>query len=129
MKICSRNVNGIRAVLGKGFLDRVKQEQADIICLQEVKAFETQIPPEVRFFLTDYQYLWHRGTRPGYAGTAIFYRKNLEIIEKRSDFPIASFHEDGRVTELRFLYQEKEIVLLNFYVPNGNIRADGTEML
>jgi len=64
MKISSRNVNGIRAVLNKGFLDRVKQDQADIICLQEVKAFETQIPPEVRFFLADYQYLWHQGTRP-----------------------------------------------------------------
>jgi len=129
MKISSRNVNGIRAVLGKGFIDRVKQEQADIICLQEVKAFEQQIPVEIRFFLTDYQYLWHHGTRPGYAGTAILYRKSLEIVEKKADFPISSFQEDGRVTELRFLYQGKETVLLNLYFPNGNDRADGTKML
>ncbi len=129
MKISSRNVNGIRAVLNKGFFDRVKQDQADIICLQEVKAFENQIPPEVRFFLADYQYLWHHGTRPGYAWTAIFYRKNLDIIEKKADFKLTHFQEDGRVTELRFFYQGKEVVVLNLYVPNGNDRADGTEML
>jgi exonuclease III len=48
---------------------------ADLICLQEVKAFEIQIPSEVRFYMSDYDYLWHNGTRPGYAGTAIFYKK------------------------------------------------------
>jgi len=53
----------------------------------------------------------------------------LEIIEKKAHFPIAHFQEDGRVTELRFSYHGKEIVLLNLYVPNGNDRADGTEML
>ena len=44
MKIISRNVNGIRAVLQKGFLDFVKQENPDILCLQEVKAFEKAGP-------------------------------------------------------------------------------------
>ena len=59
MKITSWNVNGIRAVLQKGFFDWIKENDADIICLQEVKAFENQIPPEVRFFLTNYEYVWH----------------------------------------------------------------------
>jgi exodeoxyribonuclease-3 len=102
---------------------------ADIICLQEVKAFSSQIPPEVRFHLTNYDYLWHQGTRAGYAGTAIFYRKGLAIQEAKSHFDEQCFHEDGRVTELSFVYQEKSFTLLNCYFPNGNPRSDGTEML
>jgi exonuclease III len=53
----------------------VKENDADMICLQEVKAFEIQIPSEIRFHLSNYDYLWHKGTRPGYAGTAIFYKR------------------------------------------------------
>lgn len=94
MKIASRNVNGIRAVLNKGFFEWVKENDRDIFCLQEVKAFETQIPPELRFHLSDYHYLWHKGTRPGYAGTAIFYKKNIEIKEAKSEFPIFEFWEE-----------------------------------
>ena len=67
MKIISRNVNGIRAVLQKGFLDFIKQENPDILCLQEVKAFGHQLPTEVRFAMQEYEYIWHRSERPGYA--------------------------------------------------------------
>jgi exodeoxyribonuclease-3 len=82
MKIASRNVNGIRSVMHKDFFKRVKDNNADIICLQEVKAFEHQMLPEIRFHLADYHYVRHHGTRPGYAGTAIFYKKNGSITEK-----------------------------------------------
>jgi exodeoxyribonuclease-3 len=129
MKITSRNVNGIRSVMNKDFFSRVKENDADIICLQEVKAFEHQIPPEIRFHLADYLYVRHHGTRPGYAGTAIFYKKTLPIIEKKSDFSTPCFSEDGRMTQLDFQYQGEEISLLNIYFPNGGTRADGTEML
>ena len=64
MKIASRNVNGIRAVMHKDFFPWVKMNDPDIICLQEVKAFETQIPSEIRFYLSEYDYLWHHGKRP-----------------------------------------------------------------
>ncbi|MDR0608098.1 MAG: hypothetical protein LBG52_07335 [Candidatus Peribacteria bacterium] len=67
MKILSRNVNGIRSVIDKGFFPRIQENDADFICLQEVKAFANQIPPEIRFHLTDYDVLRHQGTRPGYA--------------------------------------------------------------
>jgi exodeoxyribonuclease-3 len=94
-----------------------------------VKAFATQIPPEVRFFMAHYDYIWHQGTRAGYAGTAIFYRKGLEIEEAKSHFDEQCFHEDGRVTELNFSHQGKSFTLLNCYFPNGNPKADGTDML
>ena len=129
MKILSWNVNWIRAVIQKWFFDWVKENNPDIICLQEVKAFEIQIPSEIRFHLSDYDYLWHKWTRPGYAGTAIFWRKWMEIVEKKSDFDFHEFSDEGRVTELAFKYGETVIHLLNVYFPNGWDRADGTEML
>lgn len=129
MKILSWNVNWIRAVIQKWFFDRVKENDADIICLQEVKAFEIQIPSEVRFHMSDYGYLWHKWIRPWYAGTAIFYKKWIEIIEKKSDFPFHEFSDEGRVTEIVFKYLGDVVHLLNVYFPNGWDRADGTEML
>ena len=129
MKILSWNVNWIRAVIQKWFFGWVKENDADIICLQEVKAFEIQIPSEIRFHMSDYDYLWHKWTRPWYAGTAIFFKKWIKIVEKKSDFPFHEFSDEGRVTELIFKQGEEKIHLLNVYFPNGWDRADWTEML
>jgi len=130
MKITSRNVNGIRAVLNKWFCEWITQDNPDILCLQETKAFENQIPAELKYALRDYDYIRHTGTRPWYAGTTIFYKKNLEIVSTKNTFPeFPKFDEDGRVVELIFKYNDKEIVLLNIYFPNWWTRADWTEML
>ena len=129
MKILSWNVNWIRAVIQKWFFGWVKENDADIICLQEVKAFEIQIPSEIRFHMSDYDYLWHKWTRPWYAWTAIFFKRWIEIIEKKSYFPFHEFSDEGRVTELIFKQGEEKIHLLNVYFPNGWDRADWTEML
>ena len=67
MKISSWNVNGIRAVLGKGFYEWVKKDNPDVLCIQETKAFETQLPPDFRYHLQDYDWIWHAGERPGYS--------------------------------------------------------------
>ncbi len=129
MKIVSWNVNWIRAVIQKGFFDWVNQESPDIICLQEVKAFEIQLPSELRFYLWDYNYVWHKWTRPGYAWTAIFYKKYVDVIWSKSEFEFLEFYEEGRVTELLFRYKEWVIHLLNVYFPNWWSRADWTDML
>lgn len=130
MKITSRNVNWIRAVLNKWFCEWVQKDDPDILCLQETKAFENQIPVELKYALRDYDYIWHTGTRPGYAWTTIFYKKNLKIISTKNTFEkFPKFNEDGRVVELTFKYNDTEIVLLNIYFPNGWTRADWTEML
>lgn len=129
MKILSWNVNWIRAIIQKWFFGRVKENDADVICLQEVKAFENQIPPEIRFHLSNYNYLRHRWMRPWYAGTAIFFKKWMEVVEQKSLFSFREFSDEGRVTEVSFKYGEDLIHLLNVYFPNGWERADGTEML
>lgn len=126
MKICSRNVNGIRAVMNKWFQSWLEKENPDILCLQETKAFEHQMPPELKYMMREYQYVRHSWTRPGYAGTAIFYKDFPEHIEVTSVFDdIPEFYEDGRVTQLTV----NGLVLLNIYFPNGWARANGDDML
>ena len=126
MKIISWNVNGIRAVLKKWFVEWVKIENPDILCLQEVKAFETQIPTEIRFGFQDYNYVWHRSERPWYAWTAIFYKKDIEGVTVENNFekPVC-FNDDWRVTSISW----KDYTLFNIYFPNGWDRADWTPML
>lgn len=127
MKLISRNVNGIRAVVQKGFTDRVQSTNADIYCFQETKAFEDQMPDEVKQVFAEYEYCRHAGTRPGYAGTAIFWRKEIlnDVAFCNNFADNTMFYEDGRVTELA----RDGYCLLNIYFPNGNPRADGREML
>jgi len=126
MKITSRNVNWIRAVIKKWFEDRVKQDNPDILCIQETKAFEHQLPAEFKYLMRDYDYIRHAWERPGYAGTAIFYKKDLELISTKNIFGwLPEFSEHGRVVEAKF----KDFTLLNIYFPNWWTRADGTEML
>ena len=126
MKIVSWNVNWIRAVLQKWFYDRVKQNDFDIICLQETKAFEHQLPAEFRYNMLGYNIVWHSGEKPWYAWTVTLYKKTLNLISSKSHFAdIEKFHEDGRVIETKF----QEFTLLNIYFPNWWERADWTEML
>ena len=130
MKIVSRNVNGIRAVVKKGFVGWVKESQPDILCIQETKAFENQMPPEMRFAMQGYDYVWHEAERPGYAGTATFFKKDLVLVNKISHFEdVEKFSEHGRVLQTKFDLWDYSFVLLNIYFPNGNPRADGTPML
>lgn len=123
MKLISRNVNGIRAVLQKWFIEFIQQENPDIVCLQETKAFLHQMPSEIRIF--SYPHMCrHAGQRAWYAGTAIL--SKLAWHNHANTFEHSQkFHEDGRVTEVEY----DDFILLNVYFPNGQERADGTEML
>ena len=73
MKILCWNVNGLRAIYKKGFLDWVNTENPDIICLQETKAH----PEQVKLNLPNYPYkFWNWADKKGYSGTAIFSKIN-----------------------------------------------------
>ena len=71
MKLISWNVNGLRAVMQKGFMDSFKKLNADIFCLQETKLQEGQINIE----LDGYNIYWNYAEKKGYSGTAIFTKK------------------------------------------------------
>lgn len=72
MKLVSWNVNGVRSVLTKGFLEYLDVENPDVIGLQEVKAMEEQFPAAMEIHSRGYEVFWNAAQRKGYSGTAVF---------------------------------------------------------
>ena len=105
MKIITWNVNGIRAVLGKGFLDYVRESDADLICIQETKAHTDQVNIEIE----NYKQYWNSAEKKGYSGTLIFSRKEPKSVD------IKGFDSEGRTVCLEF----ENFYMVNNYVPNA----------
>jgi len=84
MKIISWNINGIRAVIKKGFLDFLKNEKPDILCLQEIKIDDTARNKE-NFDFPNYEEFWNSAERKGYSGTMILIKNSLK--KEKSIFP------------------------------------------
>ena len=70
-RLLSWNVNGLRAVLKKDFLKWFLKESPDALCLQEIKATQAQLPPDV-LYLPGYHLSIHSAEKPGYSGVATF---------------------------------------------------------
>ena len=110
MKIISWNVNGIRAVLVKGFLDFVQKENPDILCIQETKAH----PDQVDLVLNDYKHhYWNSAVKKGYSGTAVF--SKIKPLNVFNNIGISEHDTEGRVICLEF----ENFFLINVYVPNS----------
>lgn len=109
MKLVSWNVNGIRACLGKGFTDIMKEIDADIFCIQETKMQEGQaeVPAE------GYDQYWCFAEKKGYSGTAVFSKK--EPLSAAYGLGIDQHDHEGRVITLEY----EEFYLVNVYVPNS----------
>jgi exodeoxyribonuclease-3 len=109
MKLISWNVNGIRSILGKGFLEYLAAEKPDVICLQEVKARAEQVPQDFE----GYEVFWNAAIKPGYSGTAILTRKKPASII----YGIAREEHDkeGRVISADM----GDFFLVNVYTPNS----------
>lgn len=109
MKLISWNVNGIRSVLNKGFLDFVKESKPDVFCLQETKTPRDTVVVE----LPGYEQYWNHAERPGYSGTAVFAR--IKPLKVSSGIGIAKHDNEGRVITLEY----KDFFLVNVYAPNS----------
>jgi len=112
IKILCWNVNGIRAVERKSFLEWLRQESPDILCLQETKALLGQISPGVQQ-PPDYHAYWNFPERKGYSGVATFTKGKPTTVE--NGFGIKQFDVEGRV----IIAEYPEFTLLNVYFPNG----------
>ncbi len=112
MKIISWNVNGLRAVYKKNFLDWLRKSKADIVCLQEIKAQEEQLPLDL---INPVGYFSHfnPAVKKGYSGTAVFTKEKPLKIEKELGF--GRFDQEGRVLELKY----PQFSLINLYLPHG----------
>lgn len=109
MKLISWNVNGLRAVMDKGFMDFFSAAEADIFCLQETKLQEGQLALE----LPGYRQFWNYAEKKGYSGTAIFSRR--EPLSVTYGLGIEEHDHEGRVITLEF----DDFYLVNVYVPNS----------
>ncbi|GAA0330579.1 exodeoxyribonuclease III [Bacillus carboniphilus] len=109
MKLVSWNVNGIRACVGKGFLDYFKEVDADIFCIQESKLQAGQIELELEGY---YQY-WNYAERKGYSGTAVFTKK--QPLSVHYGVGEATDEPEGRIITLEY----ESFYLVNVYTPNS----------
>src|SRR3990170_2336291 len=99
MKIVSWNVNGLRSVLKKGFLDWVRKENPDILCLQEIKIRESELPFDL-IYLGDYHSYFNSAGKKGYAGVAVYSKKSPLSVNKK--LGVERFDNEGRFLELKF---------------------------
>ena len=109
MKFISWNVNGLRACVGKGFLDFFKEADADIFCLQETKLQEGQIDLE----LPGYHQYWNYAEKKGYSGTAIFSKE--EASQVTCGIGVEEHDHEGRVITLEY----SDFYFVTVYTPNS----------
>jgi exodeoxyribonuclease-3 len=112
MKIVTWNVNGIRAIAKKGFLDWFLKAKADVVCLQEIKAKADQVPEELRDVKG-----WHShffpAKKPGYSGVALYSREKPDELWHGLGDP--RFDDEGRVLGARF----GDLHVVSAYFPNS----------
>jgi len=117
MKILLWNVNGIRAADKKGLFNWFKKEDADIVCLQEIKALPEQVPSHLRN-IPGYEIFWSSAERKGYSGVVTFTKQKPLDIKK--GFGINRFDNEGRILIIEF----PSFTLFNIYFPNGKKNQD-----
>ena len=109
MKLISWNVNGLRACLGKGFLDFFQEADADFFCLQETKLQAGQLELET----PGYEQFWSYAEKKGYSGTAVFSRQHPLAVSY--GLGIDEHDHEGRLITLEM----EEFFLVTVYTPNS----------
>ena len=113
MRIISYNVNGIRAAIKKGFIDWLKTDPADIICLQETKATKDDVDVKEINALGYQDYWYSASSKKGYSGVAVFTKIKPDKVVTGNGHTQSD--EEGRVIQLHF----GKLLLINAYFPSG----------
>lgn len=111
-KIVSYNVNGIRSAVSKGLIEWLKKTDADIVCLQEIKAMPEQLDKKVHDQLHDFTY-WYPAQKKGYSGVAIFSKKKPNHVEYGCG--IKKYDDEGRCIRADF----GDVSVISVYFPSG----------
>lgn len=109
MKMISWNVNGLRACMGKGFLDFVAYESPDILALQETK----MLPEQAEGLPEGYTVLWNSAEKKGYSGTAVFVKRPPDSVTYGIGLP--DHDAEGRAITLEY----PDFFFVNVYTPNA----------
>lgn len=120
MKLVSWNVNGVRAIVKKGFVESVRAINPDVLCLQETKATVEEVKTAVKD-LDDYEVFANEASRKGYSGTAILTKK--KPLNITYDIGVEEHDQEGRVITAEY----DDFYLIGTYVPNsgnGLVRLD-----
>lgn len=112
MKIISYNVNGIRSAMNKGLMEWLKAVDADIVCLQEIKAEPGQLNL-LNFEDLGYKTYWYPAQKKGYSGVAIFTKREPLHVEYGCGIP--EYDEEGRILRVDF----KNYSVMSVYFPSG----------
>lgn len=112
-RIISWNVNGLRACARKGFLEFLERADADVVCLQEVRAFPEQLDESVRA-PDGWHTFFHPAERPGYSGVAIYSR--IEPTRVETSLGVDEYDVEGRYIEARF----GRMTVASVYFPKGS---------
>ncbi len=116
MIITTFNVNGIRAACRKGFGEWFKSQQPDIVCLQEIRAEESEIPHEI-VNPTNYHAHFFAAEKKGYSGVALLSKIKADNIQKGFQSPeFAEFDSEGRFLSARF----GKLQVISLYLPSGS---------
>jgi exodeoxyribonuclease-3 len=118
MRLVCWNVNGLRSVLKKGFLEWLRREDADIVCVQETKASMEQMPPEITGAPGYHFYCTSPSEKKGYSGVALFTKEEPKSISY--GFGIEKYDCEGRI----IIADYEKFVLLNVYFPNGKMSQE-----
>ena len=110
MKLISYNVNGLRSAINKGFVDWIKDENPDVIGLQEIKAQEHDIDPTI-FQDLGYNIYWNSAVKKGYSGVAVFSKEKPSFIEQGTGHEMSD--AEGRVIRVDFCDHK----IINAYLP------------
>ena len=121
MKLISWNVNGLRAVINKGFEDFFKEANADIFCLQETKMQVEQLGEDAKKIFDGYYQYWNCAEKKGYSGTAIFTKK--EPISVSYGIGIEEHDKEGRVITLEY----EDFYIIDCYTPNSKRELERLE--
>ncbi len=121
MKLVSWNVNGLRAVVGKGFEQFFKEVDADVFCLQETKMQETQLDDNIKDIFREYNCYWNSAEKKGYSGTAVF--SKAKPLNEKYGIGIEEHDKEGRVITLEF----EKFYIVNCYTPNSKRELERLE--
>lgn len=114
MKIITYNVNGIRSALSKNWLAWLQATQADVVCLQEIKATPDQITDLYVLESMGYEHYWYPAEKKGYSGTAIFTKHSPKHVEYGCG--LADYDREGRVIRADF----EDFSVMSTYFPSGS---------